>query len=200
MESLVVCRPQTGHWSEPFAYCRAICRTTSKSTVHENRYIGTRHFCFSSLGRPRKTPSVPIEESLFIMKGEAGRSCTETCASNHSFCHSDGILKLNTCDELRSVFLCEAGCEIAKHSEIGKGLEFPGYVVDGSDKQEFPAQCFVGSHGKGKGHICDASAKHVERLCVCTNAQTKKADNEDSAAADIENAMKSMERKVLLDS
>jgi hypothetical protein len=47
---LVLRRPETGHWASTFEYCRNKCRTSSKSTVHENAYLSTFHHCFSAAG------------------------------------------------------------------------------------------------------------------------------------------------------
>ena len=43
-------RPETGHWSTPFQYCQAVCRTTARSTQHENAFILDRKHCFSKVG------------------------------------------------------------------------------------------------------------------------------------------------------
>lgn len=42
----------SGLWADTFEYCLATCRTHSRSTSHENSYIGARHHCFSKLGKP----------------------------------------------------------------------------------------------------------------------------------------------------
>ena len=46
-------RPETGHWATPFEYCRAVCRTTARSTQHENAFILDRKHCFSKVGAAR---------------------------------------------------------------------------------------------------------------------------------------------------
>jgi len=46
-------KPETGTWQSSFQYCAGKCRTSSRSTAHENSYIDARHFCFSALGRPK---------------------------------------------------------------------------------------------------------------------------------------------------
>ncbi|KAK9814096.1 hypothetical protein WJX72_000564 [[Myrmecia] bisecta] len=51
-------RPETGRWNSAFEYCRGKCRTTSRSTVHENAYLDTHHHCFSESGKPT-TPGPP---------------------------------------------------------------------------------------------------------------------------------------------
>lgn len=45
----VGCRPETGHWETPFQYCQAVCRTTARSTQHENAFILDRKYCFSKV-------------------------------------------------------------------------------------------------------------------------------------------------------
>ena len=43
-------RPETGLWATPFEYCGAVCRTTARSTQHENAFILDRRHCFSQVG------------------------------------------------------------------------------------------------------------------------------------------------------
>ena len=43
---------EAGVWDTVFDYCMAICRTHVFSTSHKNAYIGPRHHCFSTLGKP----------------------------------------------------------------------------------------------------------------------------------------------------
>lgn len=43
-------RPETGLWSTAFEYCQGVCRTTARSTQHENAFILDRRFCFSKQG------------------------------------------------------------------------------------------------------------------------------------------------------
>jgi hypothetical protein len=45
----VLRRPETGLWATPFDYCRAVCRTTARSTQHENAFILDRKHCFSKV-------------------------------------------------------------------------------------------------------------------------------------------------------
>lgn len=45
------CRMETGKWGSPFEFCRGKCRTSSKSTVHENAYLDSYHHCFSQSGK-----------------------------------------------------------------------------------------------------------------------------------------------------
>ena len=52
VRGLRICREETGHWETPFEFCKGKCRTTSRSTVHENAYLSPRHHCFSASGTP----------------------------------------------------------------------------------------------------------------------------------------------------
>ncbi|KAK9918118.1 hypothetical protein WJX75_001411 [Coccomyxa subellipsoidea] len=63
--------PETGQWANTFEYCRNKCRTSSKSTVHENAYLSTFHHCFSSSGKPTTAapPTPPIPESVTVVLG-----------------------------------------------------------------------------------------------------------------------------------
>ena len=64
-------RPETGHWGSVFEYCRGKCRTSSKSTVHENAYLSPLHHCFSASGAapPARSPHA-----------------ARPCAACHLFC------------------------------------------------------------------------------------------------------------------
>jgi SREBP regulating gene protein len=44
------CREETGRWPNVFEYCRGKCRTSARSTVHENAYLAPDIHCFSELG------------------------------------------------------------------------------------------------------------------------------------------------------
>ena len=43
-------REETGRWPNPFEYCRGKCRTSARSTVHENAYLAPAIHCFAELG------------------------------------------------------------------------------------------------------------------------------------------------------
>ena len=171
-------KPDTGHWSNEFTYCKAACRTTSRSTEHENAFIGERRFCFSEDRRPRETDPVTFETmDTFIAKGSPDVSCTDVCTQQKSTCVSgdeDMQAKINTCDELRQYFPCEAGC----FEYEGSDHVFPGYVSNNAKKEENPATCYISSSPSSVDtsdektkDACKATSGPVHRLCVCSRSQ-----------------------------
>ena len=108
------CRPETGRWRTPFEYCRAVCRTTARSTQHENAFIAARKHCFSKLGRPRvPVPPAPLLPPLVaLVAGAAGQSCEAACQAakpQAAACAPQHFAALNDCNSLRAKFMCEAG-------------------------------------------------------------------------------------------
>jgi hypothetical protein len=56
-------------WGDVFEYCLAVCRTHGRSTSHENAYIGPRHHCFSKLGKPMVSSTMPGLLQLLCVLG-----------------------------------------------------------------------------------------------------------------------------------
>lgn len=118
---------ETGMWSNPFEYCRGICRTTSRSTQHENAFIDERKYCFSESGRPwvsqgkvksRVDGQKKFQnQHLIIAASDPGHSCEEGCAAEHAVCKPEFVSHINNCDVLRDTFQCEAG---TNYEEITK--------------------------------------------------------------------------------
>ena len=168
-------KDETGYWSTPFEYCKATCRTTSRSTQHENSFIGDRRYCFTPGARPRLPvpPAPPLSKSLTMIVGEAGASCDAACRKDELECNDAHFNEINDCNTLRSMFSCEAGCG---QSDNGTHKEFPGYVVDGAAKHLWPAMCFSYFDNKKAAdgimmHFnCSASSESVQRLCPCEAA------------------------------
>ena len=106
-------RPETGRWSTPFQYCRAACRTTARSTQHENAFILDRKHCFSKLGRPRVPvpPAPPLPAGVSLLTGGPGQSCDAACAAKQLSCSAGAFASINDCNSLRSKFMCEAGAQ-----------------------------------------------------------------------------------------
>jgi SREBP regulating gene protein len=167
-------KEETGYWSTPFDYCQSVCRTTSRSTQHENAFISNRRFCFAGNGRPyTPTPKVPpLPKSVTAVVGPAGFSCDAICKDKDQICNSDHFAALNDCNTLRAIFMCEAGCGPSEFSR----REFPGYVVDGAPKNEWPAFCFTyfdsrkAVAGLVQQYNCSAFSEHVQRMCPCESA------------------------------
>ncbi|KAK9808166.1 hypothetical protein WJX73_004026 [Symbiochloris irregularis] len=138
-------RDNTGRWSSAFEYCRGKCRTTSRSTVHENAYLDPHHHCFSNSGKPTTpTPPVPaLPNTITLAVGQRGQSCQDACLEANPAgklaCAPQHFASLNDCNRLRTHFACEAGCDDVE----GVAAEHPGYVVTAAPKQQRPAMCIV---------------------------------------------------------
>jgi hypothetical protein len=104
-------KPETGLWATPFDYCRAVCRTTARSTQHENAFILDRKHCFSKLGRPHVPvpPVPPLPPHIHAVAGQPGQSCDVACAAKQMACSGGHFASLNDCNSLRAKFMCEAG-------------------------------------------------------------------------------------------
>jgi hypothetical protein len=187
-------KPETGLWATPFELCRAACRTSSRSTAHENAFIAERRFCFSEAGRPRVGGAAPpLPAGIEAAPGVPGESCAAVCAARGRACVPAALAALNDCDELRAAFACEAGCAVAPKGAAA--LEFPGYVGNGAGKEAWPALCATlppapaeRHDGEAEGEAaapafdCDASAKDVRRLCACGPAPAVAAVEEEEAS------------------
>ncbi|GAB4820937.1 hypothetical protein N2152v2_007983 [Parachlorella kessleri] len=160
-------KPETGFWTKAFDYCESVCRTTSRSTQHENAYILDRRFCFSKLGRPKQPlpPLPPLPASITAVTGQPGQSCNEVCWSVRKGCAAEHIASLNDCNALRERFPCEAGCSRTGATQA----EFPGYVKPGSPKWQWPALCVVLGTAADTAlqYNCSASTANVMRACTC---------------------------------
>ena len=110
-------KPETGLWPSPFRYCQGVCRTTSRSTEHENGFIDDRRFCFSKLGRPRvpaEGPAAPrLAPGVSVVLGGAGLSCAAACREERRGCAVASLAAVNDCNVLREHALCEAGAWLA---------------------------------------------------------------------------------------
>jgi hypothetical protein len=160
-------KPETGHWSTPFQYCQAVCRTTARSTAHENAFILDRKHCFSKLGRPNVPvpPAPPLPTGVSLVTGGPGQSCDAACVGKQMACVASAFASINDCNSLRSKFMCEAGCGLSAPDQT----EFPGYVEGSASKNQRPAYCATlkGAAGTAPAFDCARSAGGVRRLCPC---------------------------------
>eukprot|EP00775_Hariotina_reticulata_P002100 gene2100-2418_t len=143
----------SGTWADVFEYCLATCRTHSFSTSHENAYIGPRHHCYSKLGKP-------------MGKGLV-------CSQQH-------LHYLNSCDQLREVTNCEAGCEVEQHTAT-----MPAAVDQEAPKQDRPALCLApGSSiiGAADAPVSDSQPTEAELQAAAPGYLVDGTENEDSAA------------------
>lgn len=167
-------KKETGYWETPFEYCKATCRTTSRSTQHENAFIGDRRYCYTSGARPRLPvpPAPPLAQDLTVIVGKTGDSCDVTCRKHSLECNEAHFSEINDCNTLRNYFMCEAGCGQSNYTHA----QFPGYIVEAAPKNQWPAMCisYFDSRKAEAGlkvHFnCSASSEHVQRLCPCESA------------------------------
>ncbi|EIE18996.1 hypothetical protein COCSUDRAFT_31544 [Coccomyxa subellipsoidea C-169] len=159
-------RPETGLWPSVFEYCRNKCRTSSKSTVHENAYLSPFHHCFSSSGKPTTAapPTPPIPKSVTVVLGSAGQSCNALCESTGRRCAQQHLASLNNCNVLREHYACEAGCE----PDSGTA-DAPIYVNASAPKQQRPTICLT-MDSKVNQFSCEATSASNHRLCPCIEA------------------------------
>ena len=87
------------HDHDVFEFCRATCRTSSKSTVHGNEYLSPMRFCLSPDTVASKLPS-----SVTPVAGEQGHSCVQTCESHSKTCDTRFFATINDCEHLKSAF------------------------------------------------------------------------------------------------
>ncbi len=91
-------RPETGRWGSVFEYCRGKCRTSSKSTVHENAYLSPLHHCFSASGarlparcvhaaRPCATSCLLCGHSSVRASSEGHRHACAHCMLHGRMCY-----------------------------------------------------------------------------------------------------------------
>ena len=96
------------------------------------------------------------------MLGDTFQNCDQACSSRGShLCSATHLQLLNSCDSLREVVACEAGCESSKKLDGGA----PGYIDAGAAKSARPAMCFV--HQAGTNVTCGAQESSMKRLCAC---------------------------------
>lgn len=154
-------RAETGRWGSPFEYCRGKCRTSSKSTVHENAYLDVHHHCFSQSGKPvMPLPPAPLlPTSVKVQVGGKGESCTDTCNRTNSNCALQHMVAMNHCNVLRNHFACEAGCD-----NSGGDIQ-PSYVTADAAKEQQPTDCLTAE--SETQFNCDASHPNTQRLCPC---------------------------------
>ncbi|KAI3436532.1 hypothetical protein D9Q98_005949 [Chlorella vulgaris] len=161
-------KPETGLWSTPFDYCQAVCRTTARSTQHENAFILERRHCFSKLGRPRVPvlPAPPLPPHITMVAGGPGQNCDVACALKQMVCRGEHFVGINDCNSLRAKFMCEAGCGESAPDQT----EFPGYLEGSAPKHQRPAFCaFLPPFAPDTAPAfnCTRGNGSVRRLCPC---------------------------------
>lgn len=135
-----------------------------------------RRYCFSLGGRPKDQPSLQLNlpTEIKVVAGQGGASCDQVCATENSMCSPQFFKVLNTCDVLRDVFGCEAGC--GPSDSLEKGLL--GYVVSAAPKQHWPAYCAIFGDGNGDDkYDCGMEREYTRRVCPCDTSKQPITDD-----------------------
>jgi hypothetical protein len=102
-------------------------------------------------------------DGIKVLLSVRGTSCEDACAKERLTCSPQHFQYLNTCDRLREVINCEAGCVKEELSPL-----MPFYVDSEAPKGSRPALCVVGQDPKqAEGFSCSKEERHTRRLCPC---------------------------------
>eukprot|EP00899_Mesostigma_viride_P023009 jgi/Mesvir1/3893/Mv19839-RA.1 len=153
--------PDTGTFTSVFDYCRGKCRTNSKSVVHENAYISEYHHCFGDLAYgPNVSPDYTVvPATVVIVLGRQGASCDEACATSTKKCYAAHFHAINSCDKLREMFACTAGCTTSF------GPDQPCEIVGDAPAAFKPNTCLV--NAREELFACNGKHPHARRMCPC---------------------------------
>lgn len=170
-------KPETGYFSTTFDYCRAKCRTNSKSTVHENAYKSEQHHCFSTADTPKEVKSTsagantPTKTKRIpnykVVLGNQGEACDKACERAGSRCVASLLGAVNNCDTMKEHFACENGCQDSF------GGDQPAYVVPSALRMHQPGVCMINTRPDTLG--CDNRHPNTKRLCTCSPNNFKSA-------------------------
>ena len=118
---------------------------------------------------PQLSPPLPpgTLDGVTIVMGTPGFSCDATCERLGQRCSARHLRPLDTCDRLREVVACEAGCFVEGPRDV-----VPAYADGDAPKADRPALCIVSTgggvaDGGGGVYSCTASQQHMRRLCPC---------------------------------
>mmetsp|Transcript_2165 Transcript_2165/g.3522 ORF Transcript_2165/g.3522 Transcript_2165/m.3522 type:complete len:288 (+) Transcript_2165:87-950(+) len=161
-----------GAWQSAWEYCKGICRTHGRSTVHENAYISTRHHCYSASKVPMVADPLPSGAlaGVKVALANPNETCETACKRVGKTCSPSHFPLINSCDKLREHVACEAGCEPGRLS----GGSAPAYIQTTAPKPQRPAMCFTFESAKPaapgsstSGMSCTGSDANAQRLCPC---------------------------------
>ena len=100
-------------------------------------------------------------DGVEVILGDTFQSCDQVCSNKGRACSPQHMPLINSCDRLRELVACEAGCEPRKKGDSGA----PGYVDPGSAKGARPAMCFVHRHTANM--TCAGTESSLKRMCAC---------------------------------
>ena len=155
---------QDTHFSN-FTFCRSQCRTSSQSTFEGNVYVDYRkYFCYEkdikSYEQADKLLKRVINDTMEIIIGKKGESCTYTCNDHDNYqCVGDNKLMslINTCTTIENKFdgKCKGGCM------FGYDEFLPAFGFGQS-------RCYLkATLAKHQWYSCDARDDDHQRLCLC---------------------------------
>jgi hypothetical protein len=110
-------QPETGYFTNAFDFCKAKCRTNSKSTVHENAYKSRQHFCYGdepgsgAVDAGASVAGKVAMGSVDVQTGEAGESCDQVCRRHSKACAPSGFDLINECSRMKQAFPVRAPAE-----------------------------------------------------------------------------------------
>jgi len=142
--------------NDSFEFCRAACRTSSRSTVHGNAYSSAQKFCTTPVRVAKKLPA-----DTAVTAGKQGQSCTAVCESAGKVCSAEFLQSVNNCDMLKGSFPCSS-------CEGNFGYDQPAYVANAANKDQF-GKCLYNS--KETFLSCSGAHADTQRLCPCRPKQ-----------------------------
>lgn len=117
-------------------------------------------------------------DGVTVVLSASGASCSTMCQQQGLVCSQKHLHFLNSCDRLREVINCEAGCETESFTST-----MPAAVDPEAPKANRPALCLVGKNPPEAQFSCDATANYMRRLCSCVQGGTPGAESSTQASS-----------------
>ena len=156
--------PQDASLLSRYRRCLHLCRTSSRSLKHGNRYRSARFkHCYwdARAAGPRRLNV--SSASVSVRAARQGESCARDCAAQGLVCHEDFLMAVNTCDLLSQHFDCRV-CERA----AAPAVELPAFVSLEARAGARPGACLLNTDVRYVD--CDGEHADAQRLCACIHA------------------------------
>ena len=110
-------------------------------------------------------PLPPLPSGVTVLAGDPGDDCVAVCGEVHGVCVPEAFSSLQSCNALRSHFICEAGCGERKDDDIDE----PYYIIEETHKRNLPAFCVVQKPKPGGSgeYDCAWRDEDKQRICPC---------------------------------
>ena len=117
----VALHPETGSYEKRWDYCSGQCRTNPLSTISENRYKDSFHFCYSKYPLPENN-YLKLPKDLKVETAMRGQDCDTACAVKGMRCAPEHFEKINLCEIIAEYtgFRCRF-CKINSKGAISGG-------------------------------------------------------------------------------